>query len=50
MATNQSRPQPNGLQDIGRRPEASLPAMVAQYRRTEAGVASCLAWHGPKHH
>ena len=50
MATRQSQPQPNGLQDMGRRPGASLPAMVAQYRRTEAGVASCLAWHGPKHH
>ena len=50
MATKQSRPQPYGLQDMGRRPGASLPAMVAQYRRTEAGVASCLAWHGPKHH
>ena len=50
MATKQSRPQPNGLQDMGRRPGASLPAMVAQYRRTKAGVASCLAWHGPKHY
>ena len=50
MATKQFRPQPNGLQDTGRHPGASLPAMVAQYRRTEAAFASCLAWHGPKHH
>jgi len=50
MATKQSRPQPSGLQDMGRRPGACLPVMGAQYRRTEAGVASCLAWDGPKHH
>jgi len=50
MATKQSRPQSNGLQDMGRRPGASLPVIGAQYRRTEARVASCLAWHGPKHY
>jgi len=47
MATKQSRPQPSGLQDMGRRPGACLPVMGAQYRRTEAAFASCLACHGP---
>jgi len=50
MATKQSRPQSSGLQDMGRRPVASLPVMGAQYRRTEAAFASCLTCHGPKHH
>ena len=50
MATKQSRPQPSGLQDMGRRPGASLSVTGAQYRRTEAAFPSCLAWHGPKHH
>ena len=50
MATKQSRPQSSGLRDMGRRPGASLPIMGAQYRRTEAAFALCLAWHGPKHH
>ena len=50
MATKQSRPQPSGLQDMRRRPGASLPVMGAQYQRTEAAFASCLACHKPKHH
>jgi len=53
MATEQPRPQSSGLQDMGRHPGASLPVMGAvgaQYRRTEAAFASCLACHGPKHH
>ena len=50
MATKQSRPQSSGLQDMGRRPGASLPVTGVQYRRTEAAFASCLACHGPKHH
>ena len=50
MATKQSQPQSSGLQDMGRHPGASLPVMGAQYRRTEAAFASCLACHGPKHH
>jgi len=50
MATKQSRPQSSGLQDMGRHPGASLPVTGAQYRRTDAAFASCLAWHGPKHH
>jgi len=39
MATKQSRPQSSGLEDMGRRPGASLPVMGAQYRRTEAAFA-----------
>jgi len=50
MATKQSRPQSSGLQDMHRRPGASPPVMDAQYRRTEAEFASCLAGHGPQHH
>jgi len=50
MATKHSRPQSSGLQDMGRRPGASLPVMGAQYRRTEAAFVSCLACHGQKHY
>ena len=38
----------DSLMDDG--PWASLPVTGAQYRRTEAAFASCLALHRPKHH
>ena len=44
MATKQSRPQPNGLQDMGRRPGESLPAMVDSIDELKQGLLH--VWHG----
>jgi len=50
VATKQSRPQPSRLQDMERRPAASVSVTGVQHWRTQASFGARLAWHGPDHH
>ena len=50
VAAKQSRPQSSWLQDMERRPAASVSVMGVQRRRIQAAFGARLARHRPDHH